>query len=33
VFYLTDRAQQPLDEPAAERLRMRLADALDQRAA
>jgi [protein-PII] uridylyltransferase len=33
VFYLTDRAQQPLDEAAAERLRTRLADALDQRAA
>ncbi len=33
VFYLTDRSQQPLDEPAAERLRTRLADALVQRAA
>jgi [protein-PII] uridylyltransferase len=31
VFYLTDRAQHPLDEPAAERLRTRLLEALDQR--
>ena len=33
VFYVTDRAQQPLNEAAAERLRSRLADALDQRVA
>jgi [protein-PII] uridylyltransferase len=33
VFYVTDRAQQPLNEPAAERLRARLAEALDQRLA
>jgi [protein-PII] uridylyltransferase len=33
VFYVTDRAQQPLDEAAAERLRLRLTDALDQRLA
>jgi [protein-PII] uridylyltransferase len=33
VFYVTDRAQQPLDEATAERLRSRLADALDQRLA
>ncbi len=33
VFYVTDRAQQPLDEPTAERLRQRLTDALDQRLA
>jgi [protein-PII] uridylyltransferase len=32
VFYLTDRAQQPLDEAASERLRTRLTDALDRRA-
>jgi [protein-PII] uridylyltransferase len=32
VFYLTDRAQQPLDEVAAERLSTRLTDALDRRA-
>jgi len=31
VFYITDRAQQPLDEATAERLRLRLTDALDQR--
>jgi [protein-PII] uridylyltransferase len=31
VFYLTDRAQQPLDEVAAERLNKRLTDALDHR--
>jgi hypothetical protein len=31
VFYLTDRAQRPLDEAAAERLRARLIQALDQR--
>jgi [protein-PII] uridylyltransferase len=31
VFYITDRSQQPLDEATAERLRLRLADALDQR--
>jgi [protein-PII] uridylyltransferase len=29
VFYVTDRAQQPLDEPAGERLRTRLMEALD----
>jgi [protein-PII] uridylyltransferase len=33
VFYVTDRSQQPLNEAAAERLRSRLADALDQRVA
>jgi [protein-PII] uridylyltransferase len=33
VFYLTDRAQQPLDVAAAERLRTRLAEALDRRLA
>jgi [protein-PII] uridylyltransferase len=33
VFYVTDRAQQPLNEAAAERLRSRLVDALDQRVA
>jgi [protein-PII] uridylyltransferase len=33
VFYITDRAQQPLDEATAERLRLRLTDALDQRVA
>jgi [protein-PII] uridylyltransferase len=33
VFYVTDRSQQPLDETAAERLRVRLTDALDQRLA
>ncbi|MFI4913917.1 MAG: [protein-PII] uridylyltransferase [Steroidobacterales bacterium] len=33
VFYVTDRAQQPLDEAAAERLRKRLNDTLDQRPA
>ena len=33
VFYVTDRAQQPLNEAAAEGLRSRLADALDQRVA
>jgi len=33
VFYVTDRAQRPLDEAAAERLRLRLTDALDQRLA
>src|SRR5579863_4490906 len=31
VFYVTDRSQQPLDEATAGRLRVRLADALDQR--
>jgi hypothetical protein len=31
VFYVTDRAQQPLDEAASERLRTRLTDALEQR--
>jgi [protein-PII] uridylyltransferase len=31
VFYLTDRAQRPLAEEAAERLRARLMQALDQR--
>src|ERR1017187_4025327 len=31
VFNITDRAQQPLDESTAERLRVRLTDALDQR--
>jgi [protein-PII] uridylyltransferase len=31
VFYLTDRAQRPLDEAATERLRARLMQALDQR--
>jgi [protein-PII] uridylyltransferase len=31
VFYVTDRAQQPLSEAAAERLCSRLSDALDQR--
>jgi [protein-PII] uridylyltransferase len=31
VFYVTDRTQQPLDESTAERLRVRLTDALDQR--
>jgi [protein-PII] uridylyltransferase len=33
VFYLTDRAQRPLDEAAAERLRVHLAEALDRRLA
>jgi [protein-PII] uridylyltransferase len=33
VFYVTGRDQQPLDAPAAERLRTRLAAALDQRGA
>jgi [protein-PII] uridylyltransferase len=33
VFYVTDRAQHPLNEAAAERLRSRLADALEQRLA
>ncbi len=33
VFYVTDRTQQPLDESTAERLRVRLTDALDQRLA
>ena len=33
VFYVTDRAQQPLDEATAERLRARLTSALDQRLA
>ena len=33
VFYVTDRSQQPLDESTAERLRLRLTDALDQRLA
>jgi [protein-PII] uridylyltransferase len=33
VFYLTDRAQQPLEEAAAERLNKRLTDALDRRLA
>ena len=33
VFYLTDRAQRPLDEAAAERLRVKLLEALDQRSA
>ena len=33
VFYLTDRAQQPLDEAAAERLRVHLSEALDRRLA
>ncbi len=33
VFYLTDRAQQPLDAVAAERLRARLVEALDRRVA
>jgi [protein-PII] uridylyltransferase len=28
VFYITDRAQEPLAESAAERLRMRLAETL-----
>jgi [protein-PII] uridylyltransferase len=32
VFYVTDRAQRPLDEAAAERLRVRLTEALGQRA-
>lgn len=32
VFYVTDRAQQPLDDAAAERLSTRLTDALDLRA-
>src|SRR5262249_20754893 len=32
VFYLTDRAQHPLDEATAERLRTRLLHTLDQRA-
>jgi [protein-PII] uridylyltransferase len=31
VFYLTDRAQRPLDEAAAERLRVHLSEALDRR--
>jgi len=33
VFYLTDRAQRPLDEAAAERLRTHLSEALDRRLA
>ena len=33
VFYLTDRAQRPLDEAAAERLRAHLSQALDRRLA
>ena len=33
VFYLTDRAQRPLDEAAAERLRVHLSEALDRRPA
>jgi [protein-PII] uridylyltransferase len=33
VFYLTDRAQRPLDEAAAERLRAHLSEALDRRLA
>ncbi len=33
VFYVTDRAQEPLNDAAAERLRARLAEALDQRVA
>jgi [protein-PII] uridylyltransferase len=33
VFYVTDRAQQPLSDAAAERLCSRLSDALDQRVA
>ncbi|HEY1726687.1 MAG TPA: [protein-PII] uridylyltransferase [Steroidobacteraceae bacterium] len=33
VFYLTDREQRPLDEAAAERLRVHLAEALDRRPA
>ena len=33
VFYLTDRAQRPLDEAAAERLRVHLSEALDRRLA
>ena len=33
VFYVTDRLLQPLDEATAERLRVRLTDALDQRLA
>jgi len=33
VFYLTDRAQRPLDEAAAERLRIHLSEALDRRLA
>ncbi len=31
VFYVTDRAQRPLDEATAERLRARLTEALEQR--
>ncbi|HEY2418132.1 MAG TPA: hypothetical protein VGH84_09440, partial [Steroidobacteraceae bacterium] len=31
VFYITDRSEQPLDEATAERLRLRLTDALAQR--
>jgi [protein-PII] uridylyltransferase len=33
VFYLTDREQRPLDEAAAERLRVHLSEALDRRLA
>jgi [protein-PII] uridylyltransferase len=33
VFYLTDRAQRPLDEAAAERLRVHLSEALERRLA
>jgi [protein-PII] uridylyltransferase len=33
VFYLTDREQRPLDEAAAERLRVHLSEALDRRQA
>jgi [protein-PII] uridylyltransferase len=33
VFYLTDRAQRPLDDAAAERLRVHLSEALDRRSA
>ncbi|HEY6451247.1 MAG TPA: [protein-PII] uridylyltransferase [Steroidobacteraceae bacterium] len=33
VFYVTDRAQQPLDEASAERLRLRLTGVLDHRPA
>jgi hypothetical protein len=32
VFYVTDRSQQPLSEQAAEKLRARLVEALDQHA-